>query len=35
MKMRALPDGLEVPAGQEVQLIPGGYHLMFMACAVR
>jgi periplasmic copper chaperone A len=31
MKMRALPDGLEIPAGGKVELKPGGYHLMFMA----
>lgn len=30
MKMRQLPDGLEVPAGQTVELAPGGFHLMFM-----
>ena len=30
MKMRELPDGLPVPAGQTVTLEPGGYHLMFM-----
>jgi copper(I)-binding protein len=29
MKMRALP-ALELPAGQAVQLKPGGYHLMLM-----
>lgn len=29
MKMRALPS-LELPAGQTVELKPGGYHLMFM-----
>lgn len=31
MKMRALPDGIELPAGETVTLAPGGYHLMFMA----
>jgi periplasmic copper chaperone A len=31
MKMRALPDGLEIPAGGKVELNPGGYHLMFMS----
>lgn len=31
MKMRALPDGLVIPAGETVELKPGGYHLMFMA----
>ena len=30
MRMRALPDGLPVPAGATVELTPGGYHLMFM-----
>jgi copper(I)-binding protein len=31
MKMRQLADGLEIPAGTEVALAPGGYHLMFMS----
>ncbi len=30
MKMRALPEGLALPAGGEVALKPGGYHLMFI-----
>ncbi|HSV57364.1 MAG TPA: copper chaperone PCu(A)C [Variovorax sp.] len=30
MKMRALSQGLELPAGQTVELKPGGYHLMLM-----
>ncbi len=30
MKMRPLADGLEIPAGGEVILKPGGYHVMFM-----
>ncbi|PWW02042.1 hypothetical protein DFR52_102707 [Hoeflea marina] len=30
MKMRELPDGLEIPAGGSVELKPGGYHVMFM-----
>ncbi|QFR32978.1 copper chaperone PCu(A)C [Ancylobacter sp. TS-1] len=30
MTMRMLPDGLAVPAGGEVKLAPGGYHLMLM-----
>ena len=30
MKMRELPDGLEIPAGQTVVLAPGGFHIMFM-----
>ncbi len=30
MRMRALTQGLELPAGQPVQLKPGGYHVMLM-----
>lgn len=30
MMMSALPDGLEIPAGETIELKPGGYHLMFM-----
>ena len=30
MKMRALPDGLDLPAGKAVDLKPGGYHVMLM-----
>ena len=30
MKMRQLADGLEIPAGGEVILKPGGYHVMFI-----
>lgn len=30
MKMRELPDGLPIPAGETVDLKPGGYHVMFM-----
>lgn len=30
MKMRQLADGLEIPAGGEVVLMPGGYHVMFI-----
>jgi periplasmic copper chaperone A len=30
MKMRPLPNGLEITPGQTVELKPGGYHLMFM-----
>lgn len=30
MQMRHLENGLEIPAGQEVTLRPGGYHIMFM-----
>ncbi|WP_075214038.1 copper chaperone PCu(A)C [Mongoliimonas terrestris] len=30
MKMRALPDGLDIPAGDAVVLKPGSYHVMFM-----
>lgn len=31
MKMRQMPDGIEIPAGGEVSLEPGGYHVMFMS----
>ena len=31
MKMRALADGLELPAGKTVELKPGGFHVMLMA----
>lgn len=30
MKMRKMADGLVIPAGETVELKPGGYHLMFM-----
>ena len=30
MTMRPLADGLEIPAGGELKLEPGSYHLMFM-----
>ena len=30
MKMREIDGGLEIPAGGEVILKPGGYHVMFM-----
>lgn len=30
MKMRELPGGLEIPAGGEVELKPGGFHVMFI-----
>ena len=30
MRMRALPEGLAIPAGATVELKPGGLHLMFM-----
>ncbi|MDR7379923.1 copper(I)-binding protein [Rhodoferax ferrireducens] len=30
MKMRALPGGLDLPAGKAVALTPGGYHIMLM-----
>jgi periplasmic copper chaperone A len=30
MRMRALPQGLELPAGKAVVLKPGGYHVMLM-----
>lgn len=29
MKMRQLPEGITIPAGQSVELKPGGLHLMF------
>lgn len=31
MKMRHLPDGIEIPAGATVELKPGGLHVMFFA----
>ena len=30
MKMRALPNGLDLPAGKTVELKSGGYHVMLM-----
>jgi copper(I)-binding protein len=30
MRMRALPGGLELPAGKMVELKPGGFHLMLL-----
>ena len=30
MKMRSLPDGLDLPAGKPVTLSPGGFHIMLM-----
>ena len=30
MKMAALPNGLDLPAGKPVELKPGGYHIMLM-----
>ncbi len=30
MKMRALPAGLELPAGKTIELKPGGYHVMLL-----
>lgn len=35
MKMRRLADGLEIPAGGEVTLKPGGLHIMFMKLSER
>ena len=29
-RMRALPNGLELPAGKTVELKPGGFHVMLM-----
>lgn len=31
MRMRPLADGLALPAGQSVELKPGGYHVMLLA----
>jgi copper(I)-binding protein len=31
MKMRSLPNGIEIKPGETVELKPGGYHLMFPA----
>ena len=33
MTMRPLADGLEIPAGGELKLEPGSYHIMFMELA--
>lgn len=30
MRMRPLPDGIDVPAGETVELKPGSYHLMLL-----
>jgi len=30
MTMRPLADGIEIPAGEEVKLGPGSFHIMFM-----
>ncbi|MCC6945739.1 MAG: copper chaperone PCu(A)C [Thermomicrobiales bacterium] len=30
MTMRPLDDGLEIPAGESVELMPGGYHVMMI-----
>ena len=30
MQMRELVDGLPIPAGETVTLMPGGYHVMLM-----
>lgn len=30
MKMRPIPEGLVIPAGQKIELAPGGYHLMLI-----
>lgn len=35
MKMRALPDGLRIPAGETVTLKPGAEHLMFLGLTTR
>ncbi|MFK8034022.1 MAG: copper chaperone PCu(A)C [Hyphomicrobiales bacterium] len=33
MRMRPLPDGIEIPAGETVTFKPGSYHIMFMGIA--
>ncbi|MDQ0559946.1 copper(I)-binding protein [Rhizobium mesoamericanum] len=33
MTMRPVTDGLVIPAGQTIELKPGGYHIMFMDVA--
>jgi len=33
MTMRALPDGIVIPAGQSVSLTPDGYHVMLVSLA--
>ena len=35
MKMRALPNGLDLPAGKPVELTPGGFHIMLMDLKLR
>lgn len=30
MKMRPLTDGLEIPPGERIELMPGGYHIMLI-----
>ena len=30
MRMRAVPGGVDLPAGKAVALVPGGYHVMLM-----
>lgn len=30
MRMRPLPEGIDIPAGETVELEPGGYHLMLL-----
>ena len=30
MKMRPVPEGVDIPAGETVHLAPGGYHLMLL-----
>ena len=30
MKMHAMKDGLEIPAGKTIELKPGSYHVMLM-----
>lgn len=33
MRMRPLPNGVEIPAGETVTFKPGSYHIMFMGIA--
>jgi copper(I)-binding protein len=30
MRMRALDQGIEIPAGGKIEFKPGGYHIMFI-----
>jgi copper(I)-binding protein len=35
MKMRPLPDRIEIPAGETVELKPGDLHVMFSTSSAR